>query len=139
MNFTIDGDFGSIGFKVMGFKISEIPADTAHFLFDKIALKYPELALSNLGLFQLGSVGRKKKGKSMSFDNPLSIFYNHVKTDVLGIVRGLYQLTLLILHYALLNTWVNSVQMFLGDCLETIFGEGRKVHDFLGLLKGKNL
>lgn len=140
MNFTIDGDFGSIGFRSNGgSRFLEIPADTAHFLFDKIALKYPELALSNLGLFQLGSVGRKKKGKLMSLTTPKHILQsrkNGCTWNSKGSVSvDLTDITLCPVEYM----GEQCPDAFWGDCLETIFGEGRKVHDFFGTSEGQEL
>ena len=74
MDFTVDGTFGKIVFRQSGgSRFMEIPTDTAHLIFDKIALKYPEIALNTLGLFQLGSVGRTRKGKFMNLTTPKHI------------------------------------------------------------------
>ena len=140
MDFTVDGTFGKIVFRQSGgSRFMEIPTDTAHLIFDKIALKYPEIALNTLGLFQLGSVGRTRKGKFMNLTTPKHILQSRKNgctwTSKGTIHSELTEVELCPIEYM----GEQCPDAFWNDCLEVIFGTGRKVHDFFGTAEGQDM
>lgn len=140
MNFRIEGDFGSINFSQSGNnRYMELPVDTAILFFRQIALRYPEIALNELGLFQLGSVGRRQKGRFASLSTPKHVLQPRINACTW---RSKGKITMDITEIDLCPVEYNGEQCpdaFWGDCLEYIFGTGRTVHDLFGTPEGQKL
>lgn len=140
MNFKLEGDFGSINFKATdSARYMELPVDTAVLFFRQIALKFPEIALNELGLFQLGSVGRSQKGKFASLSTPKHVLQPRLNGCTW---RSKGKITLDITEIDLCPVEYMGEQCpdaFWGDCLEYIFGTGRAVHDLFGTAEGQKL
>lgn len=138
MKLTLEGDFGGLMFSGNGSsRFLSIPTDVAIQFFRKIALKYPELALNTLGIFSIGSIGRNREGKFASMGTPKHLLQARQKGCTWKskgkISTDLTNITMCPIEYM----GEQCPDAFWGDCFESIFGVGDKVHDLFGTAEGQ--
>lgn len=140
MNFMIEGSYGNINFTSdKGTRFIEIPMQSAIIFYKQIALRYPEIALNEVGLFQLGSVGRNNKVRFASLKTPKHILQPR-QNGCTWKSKG--KITIDITNVNLCAVEYMGEQCpdaFWGDCLEYIFDTGRAIHDLFKTKEGQDL
>jgi len=139
MKLTLDGDFGGLEWvsndSINGLRI---PVQESMVFFKALAIKYPEIALNELNLFSLGSVGNNRLGKFASMSPPSHIIQPRGNTGCIFTPKG--ELGTDITQIELCPWKVNMQQCpdaFWGECFEAIFGAGNKINDLFGTPAGR--
>lgn len=141
MNLTFTGEFGSMAFEQVGnTRYMTLPTETAVRIFKSIAVKYPDIAGNEMGLYSFASIGRAREAKFMSLGTPSHLLKKgsagctwNPKTGKM--TSEITKITLCPVEYQ----GEECPDAFWGDCLETILGVGNEVNDIFATAEGRQM